>query len=82
MTQLLADGNNDVVTRDVQGVSHFNGNFNNGNNLKKALKDLPAAYQGLVAQEANDICQVYESIFDHKSFTGRSGTFFGYEGLG
>ena len=25
---------------------------------------------------------VFEEIFDHKSFTGRSGTFFGYEGLG
>jgi hypothetical protein len=25
---------------------------------------------------------VFEEIFDHKSFTGRSGTFYGYEGLG
>ncbi len=25
---------------------------------------------------------IFEDIFDHKSFTGRSGTFFGYEGLG
>ncbi len=25
---------------------------------------------------------IFEGIFDHKSFTGRSGTFFGYEGLG
>ncbi len=26
--------------------------------------------------------ETFEAIFDHKSFTGRSGTFFGYEGLG
>ena len=26
--------------------------------------------------------RIFEKIFDHKSFTGRSGTFFGYEGLG
>ena len=26
--------------------------------------------------------KVFEEIFDHKSFTGRSGTFYGYEGLG
>ena len=25
---------------------------------------------------------IYEKVFDHKSFTGRSGTFYGYEGLG
>jgi hypothetical protein len=25
---------------------------------------------------------MFESLFDHQSFTGRSGTFFGYEGLG
>ena len=27
-------------------------------------------------------CNFFEDIFDHKSFTGRSGTFYGYEGLG
>ncbi len=25
---------------------------------------------------------IYESVFNHKSFTGRSGTFYKYEGLG
>jgi len=28
------------------------------------------------------LATVFEEVFDHKSFTGRSGTFFGYEGLG
>ena len=26
--------------------------------------------------------QTYENVFNHKAFTGRSGTFYGYEGLG
>ena len=26
--------------------------------------------------------EIFEEMFDHQSFTGRSGTFFGYEGLG
>jgi hypothetical protein len=26
--------------------------------------------------------EIYESVFDHRSFTGRSGTFYKYEGLG
>jgi hypothetical protein len=28
------------------------------------------------------VLQIFERLFDHESFTGRSGTFFGYEGLG
>ena len=36
----------------------------------------------MLAKESEVILGIYESIFDHKSFTGRSGTFFGYEGLG
>ena len=28
------------------------------------------------------LLETFEDIFNHKSFTGRSGTFYGYEGLG
>ena len=30
----------------------------------------------------DSILELFENIFDHASFTGRSGTFFAYEGLG
>jgi len=36
----------------------------------------------LVEKETQLLLDIFEEIFDHKSFTGRSGTFFGYEGLG
>ena len=36
----------------------------------------------MVTKEQAYIEQIFEDVFDHKSFTGRSGTFFGYEGLG
>ena len=61
---------------------HFNGNFNNADSLKAAFKDLPETYQPLIEKDKEYILEVFEEIFDHKSFTGRSGTFFGYEGLG
>ena len=35
-----------------------------------------------VKREKNLILDIFEVVFDHKSFTGRSGTFYGYEGLG
>ncbi len=80
---LLADGNNMIVEKDIQGNFHFNGSFNNANSLKEALSKLPEEQYGeLVQKDTNLLLKTFEEIFDHKSFTGRSGTFFGYEGLG
>ena len=41
-----------------------------------------AGYARLVRSEARLVLDLFERLFDHQSFTGRSGTFFGYEGLG
>lgn len=82
LSQLESIGNMDIVTKDCLGGYHFNGNFNNVNSLRAALANLPQEYQMLVEQEGKHIESIYESIFNHKAFTGRSGTFFGYEGLG
>ena len=82
LKQLVADGNRQIIEQDVKGNFHFNGNFNNANSLKEALKNLGTNYASLIEQDEELLLQIYEDIFDHKSFTGRSGTFFGYEGLG
>ena len=82
LQQLLAEDNRQIVEKDVAGNYHFNGNFNNANALKVGLKNLPEKYHSLVNNEEELLLAVYEEMFDHKSFTGRSGTFFGYEGLG
>lgn len=79
---LLSKNNNQIIAKDVLGKYHFNGNFNNATILKNALESLPAKYQPLVEKEEKQLLAIYEEMFDHKSFTGRSGTFFGYEGLG
>lgn len=82
LKQLVKDGNAEIIEKDVLGNYHFNGNFNNANSLKAALSNLPEAYKDLVEKDYDQLLGIFESIFDHKSFTGRSGTFFGYEGLG
>jgi hypothetical protein len=83
LQQLLTDGNTQIIEKDVFGQYHFNGNFNNADSLKEALKNLPEEkYQLLIKQDERLLLDIFENIFDHKSFTGRSGTFFGYEGLG
>ncbi len=83
LIQLLEDGNSQIIEKDILGNYHFNGNFNNANSLKEALKNISKEnYQSLVKKDTKLILEIFEKIFDHKSFTGRSGTFFGYEGLG
>lgn len=82
LKQLVKDGNSQIIEKDVLGNYHFNGNFNNANSLKSALESLPETYHDLVEKDTKYLLDTFEGIFDHKSFTGRSGTFFGYEGLG
>ena len=82
LSKLLADGNNTIVSKDINEAYHFNGNFNNANSLLDALDKLPNEYKELVAAEKENVLAIFETNFNHKAFTGRSGTFYGYEGLG
>jgi hypothetical protein len=83
LTRLIADGDTSVVVRDNAGIVHFHGNFRNAGILESALDSLDAgSYGKLVQKEKSLILKIYEELFDHQSFTGRSGTFYAYEGLG
>ena len=83
LKKLLADGNRWLIERDENGVCHFNPRITNAGDVEKILDQLAAAgYAPLVRQESAEILELFEAVFDHRSFTGRSGTFFGYEGLG
>ena len=82
LSKLVLEGNRDIILKDCEGGYHFNGNFKNVRFLRDALNNLPDHYQSLVEKEQPKIEAIYEQIFNHKAFTGRSGTFFGYEGLG
>ena len=80
---LLKAGNTKLLKADEKGEYHFNGSFNNNVSLKACLDDLKQGQFGsLVEKEYDNYLAVFEQMFDHKSFTGRSGTFFGFEGLG
>jgi hypothetical protein len=80
---LVKNGDNTIVEKDIEGKYHFNGNFKNANDLKKALENISdPSYLGLIHAETQNLLDIFEKVFHHKSFTGRSGTFYGYEGLG
>ena len=84
VTALAAAGDKRLLICDDSGVYHFHGTFRNANNVEAVLNALAqeAAYADLVANERRFILDLFEETFNHSSFTGRSGTFFAYEGLG
>ena len=82
LKKLINVKNKQIIIPDENGGYHFNGSIRNADTLKQALKDLPDTYVDLVVKDLQLILDLYEEIFDHQSFTGRSGTFYKYEGLG
>lgn len=81
---LAQAGDKTVLVRDVAGNFHFGGHLRHQRDLAQALAQLQRqpAYADLVAAETPAIQTLFEHTFHHTEFTGRSGTFFAYEGLG
>ncbi|MBN2619188.1 MAG: hypothetical protein JXR64_12815, partial [Spirochaetales bacterium] len=75
LMELIKKGNKDLVTVDVNGKYHFNGKFKN-------VKQVIGTLDKLGLGRNKEIEDLFEQTFNHQSFTGRSGTFFAYEGLG
>jgi len=66
-----------IIKKDENGDFHFNPDFRNVNFLRQKMQK-----NGYEAKEIKAASSLYEEVFSHREFTGRSGTFFGYEGLG
>ena len=84
ISTLIERGDPSLMVKDENGDYHFNGDFKNVRSVKQTLEHLKedTDLAPLVAREGEAICQLFEDVFDHASFTGRSSTFFAYEGLG
>jgi len=80
--ELVKTQDKSLIVKDEEGNYHFGGYIHNVKDVTRALNTLPSQYAELVKQEAEKIKVLFEEIFHHNEFTGRSGTFFAYEGLG
>lgn len=74
----LLNNSKAIVEKDIDGKIHFNGKFRNAAELKAELDSIGS----LNEDEKTAICHLFSELFNHQSFTGRSGTFYKYEGLG
>tara|TARA_B110000003_G_scaffold152808_2_gene153531 strand:- start:49278 stop:52748 length:3471 start_codon:yes stop_codon:yes gene_type:complete len=83
MQEMVKDQTIEIIEKDVNGEYHFNGNFKNASDVSEALEKLSnSKYGELIASDTSKVLEAFEDVFNHKAFTGRSGTFYGYEGLG
>lgn len=77
LKKLLEAGDTSIISLDAQKKVHFNADFKNVGFLNQVLLKT-----NLTEAEKLEVTALYEKVFDHQSFTGRSGTFYKYEGLG
>ena len=78
---LIERTGNAILQKDCNGIWHFNGEFRNVSFLERLCNALPDTARP-DAGELSALKALYEKTFNHQSFTGRSGTFYAYEGLG
>lgn len=74
----LEKGFTRFVEKDVKGQYHFNGLYRNGVEIMQAIRQTNTYAEADVLM----VGEIFTELFDHHAFTGRSGTFYKYEGLG
>ncbi|QDV10012.1 hypothetical protein Poly30_55730 [Planctomycetes bacterium Poly30] len=81
---LLERGGCGIVRRsdEEDAVLRFGPEMHSVQHLFAALASLPEDLRGLALEHGQRLAERYEEAFEHATFTGRSGSFFGYEGLG
>jgi hypothetical protein len=82
VSELVKTNNKSLIVKDEEGNYHFAGHLRNAKGVTHALEALSAQYPELVQRDSENIKVLFENTFHHNEFTGRSGTFFAYEGLG
>jgi hypothetical protein len=82
LRRMIADNDDRIVSRDADGRYRFNADFTNVGDLDVQLNALSGRYGDDVEASRGPLRALYERVFRHREFTGRSGTMFGFEGLG
>ena len=79
--QLISRTGTKLLSKDCNDCYHFNADFRNVRVMEEYIVTIPEAQRPSDIENAG-LCALYEKTFNHQSFTGRSGTFYAYEGLG
>lgn len=80
---LAEAGHRSLVEKDKAGDYHFAGDLHNKEDVLTELEKIKEKDLVDVSEEDIEVLlEGFERVFNHLAFTGRSGTMYGYEGLG
>jgi hypothetical protein len=82
LRRMLEANDKRIVLQDSDGCVRFSAEFTNAGDVEGTLDEIGEDYVENDAGSRRAILDLYEDVFNHKAFTGRSGTMFGFEGLG
>jgi len=82
LQKMLAENDDRILLRDADGTYRFNADLVNAGVLLGRLDSLVSDYGDDMEAARQPLRELYEDVFNHKAFTGRSGGMFGFEGLG
>ncbi len=82
LRKMIADSDERIVVRDIEGTYRFRADFANVDSLGCCMDDLASEFGDEIDADRSAIQGLYEKVFNHRAFTGRSGGMFGFEGLG
>jgi hypothetical protein len=84
LARLLDEDEATVVRTDVDGTCRFAPDLTTAASLRARLERLADTEQwaALVESELDELLEIYESVFHHRAYIGRSGSMYAYEGIG
>jgi hypothetical protein len=84
LATLIKGGWREIVTLTENGTAHFQADLANAAGLEQRLERLAedARWKPAIGQDRAALLDLWENVFQHSAFTGRSGSMFAFEGLG
>jgi hypothetical protein len=84
LSQMLRSDDESLILRDADGVFRFPGHFRHAEDVEQALAQVSADpnWAHLSRRDGELVLELFEKVFQHHRYTGRSGYMYGYEGIG
>jgi hypothetical protein len=84
LATLVQGGWREIISVDENGSAHFQADLTNAGALEAQLDRLAndARWKPAITQDRAALLELWETVFHHRAFTGRSGSMFAFEGLG
>ena len=84
LCELIEAGEPSLLSIDPNGTGRFHGDISNSDDVVIVLDRISddPAWTDAVSRDRDAVLALFEETFNHRAFTGRSGTMYGYEGIG